>query len=97
MIDCKISREESTPEGVVSLDAVIGVQHDGSSLLARHLLAELDIAARSIASFMDADRVLENRSAYPPERVRADLVTERFQKEDAANERQRYMIREVAP
>lgn len=98
MIDLQISREEQTPEGTVSLDCVIGIQPDSSPLLARHLLAELDIAAWSIAGLIDANHVLARDTVlvgFPPEQVRADLVTERIQKEQAASERQRYGIREV--
>ncbi len=96
MIDARISREEQTPEGTVSLDAVIGIQHDGSPLLARHLLAELDIAAVHIAGSINDDLAPMNLPPFQPTQVRADLVAERIQKEDAAHERQRYWIREVA-
>lgn len=95
MIDLQVSREEQTPEGVVSLDAVIGVQPDGSPLLARHLLAELDIAAVYIGGSFDYARIALNMPTCTPEQVRADLVATRIQHEDSTRERQRYLIREV--
>jgi len=89
------ARVEETPEGVISLDAVVGTQHDGSPLLARHLLRELDIAALWLAGSINDERVLQNVDPMDVSICRRDFYLRRVQCEQSEHERQRYLIRAV--
>lgn len=96
MNDVTTIREEETPSGTVWLDTEIGIQPDGQPLLARHLLRELDIAARWLASAIDDMRVLENVPAMEIAIVRRDFYLRRIQCEMAEGERQEMLRRRNA-
>jgi hypothetical protein len=80
-----VNRIEYTDEGAMFLDAQAGESPNGDAVYVRHLLTELDIAAEMIGRHL----------GLATDQVRKDLVAIRYQREDAASERQQYGIRAV--